>query len=109
MLHGVPMVVAYRLAPVTAFLVRDLGLVQLPHFSLPNLLAGESLVPEYFQEAVTAQALATALHTELTDIKKRSRLQQRFAAMHQQLRQGGAAKAAALVLSSWQSNTTRSK
>ena len=46
---------------LTAFLARDLGLVKLAHFSLPNLLAGEALVPEFFQEAVTPAALAQSL------------------------------------------------
>jgi lipid-A-disaccharide synthase len=98
LLHGVPMVVAYRLAPLTAFIARDLGLVKVKHFSLPNLLAGEALVPELFQEAATPQALATALHATLTDHARRQHLQQRFQAMHEQLRQGGAARAAQVVL-----------
>jgi lipid-A-disaccharide synthase len=103
MLHGVPMVVAYRLAAVTAWLVRDLGLVKLKYFSLPNLLADEPLVAEFFQEAVTPQALAEALHTALTDQAKRQLLQRRFANLHATLRQGGATKAADVVLASWQS------
>ena len=49
-----PMVVAYRFGAVTALLLRTLRLVRLPYFSLPNLLAGRALVPEFLQEAVTA-------------------------------------------------------
>ncbi len=97
LLHGVPMVVAYRLAPLTAFIVRDLGLVKLPHFSLPNLLAGEALVPEFFQEAVRAEPLAQALLVALTDTARRQRLQQRFRAIHATLRAGGAQRAAAVL------------
>ena len=62
-----PMVVAYRLGAITAFLLRTLGLVKIQHFSQPNLLAGKELVPEFFQEAATpgesrecARALARA-------------------------------------------------
>jgi lipid-A-disaccharide synthase len=94
LLHGVPMVVAYRLAPLTAFIARDLGLVKLQHFSLPNLLAGEELVPEFFQEAVQPAALASALQASLADDAHRARLRQRFAAVHRTLRQGGAGRAA---------------
>ncbi len=98
MLHGCPMVVAYRLAPLTAFIARDLGLVKIRHFSLPNLLAGEELVPEFFQQAVTPIALASALRDAMQNTAHRQRLQQRFRALHLQLRQGGAARAAQVVV-----------
>jgi len=97
LLHGVPMVVAYRLAPLTAFIARDLGLVKLRHFSLPNLLAGEELVPEFFQEAVQPEQLALALQAALTDGARRERVQQRFRAIHHVLRAGGAQRAAAVL------------
>lgn len=98
MLHGVPMVVAYRLAPLTAFIARELGLVKVRHFSLPNLLAGEALVPEFFQQAVKPESLAAALQAALDDQPGRSRLQERFRAIHDTLRQGGAARAAQVLL-----------
>jgi lipid-A-disaccharide synthase len=98
MLHGCPMVVAYRLAPLTAFLVRDMGLVKLAHFSLPNLLAGEALVPEFFQEKVSAPALAQSLAQLLQDEPRRGALRARFGALHRELRQDSARKAAAVVL-----------
>ena len=98
LLHGCPMVVAYRLAAVTAFLVRDLGLVKLRHFSLPNLLAGEGLVPELFQEAVTPVALASALRQVLANQPALAPLRQRFGEIHRTLRRDSAARAAASVL-----------
>jgi lipid-A-disaccharide synthase len=97
LLHGLPMVVAYRLAPLTAFIVRDLGLVKLRHFSLPNLLAGERGVPEFFQGEVRPAALAEALHEALIDQSRRTALQVRFRAIHEQLRRGGAARAAQVL------------
>ena len=98
MLHGCPMVVAYRLAGLTAFIARDLGLVKLRHFSLPNLLAGEALVPEFFQEAVTSQVLAQSLAGLLQDVPRREAMRRRFAALHGELRQDSAHKAAEVVL-----------
>jgi len=98
MLHGCPMVVAYRLAALTAFLVRDLGVVKLRHFSLPNLLAGEALVPELFQEAVTPAALAETLRQVLADGVALQQLQHRFREIHDALRRDSAARAAATVL-----------
>jgi lipid-A-disaccharide synthase len=98
LLYGCPMVVAYRVAPLTALLARELGLVKVRHVSQPNLLAGEELVPEFLQEAVTPGALAAALQAALVDSRRRAYLQQRFRSIHLQLRQGGAAKAAECVL-----------
>lgn len=57
-LLDVPMVVAYRLHPLTYALARRL--VRLPHVSLVNLVAGRSVVPELLQGACTWQALAAA-------------------------------------------------
>ena len=93
-----PMVVAYRLGTATAFLLRALRMVRLPYFSLPNLLAAEKLVPEFFQEAVTGPALADALQIQLTDAPRRAMLAGRFRAIHVTLRCGGAARAADAVL-----------
>jgi lipid-A-disaccharide synthase len=99
LLYRCPMVVAYRVAPLTAFLARDLGLVKVKYVSHPNLLAGEELVPELLQEAATPGALAAALRVALEDQSRRKELRDRFEAIHLQLRQGGAARAADAILS----------
>ncbi len=93
-----PLVVAYRVSPATALLVRTLRLVRLPQFALPNLLAGKALVPEFFQEAAIPANLCPALEDALTDRARRELLQQEFARIHAALRAGGAARAAQEVL-----------
>ena len=93
-----PMVVAYRLGGLTAWLLRTLRMVRLPYFSLPNLLAGEALVPEFFQQQVRGSVLAGALLGQLRDRPQRERLRQRFRAIHEQLRQDGAAQAASAIV-----------
>jgi lipid-A-disaccharide synthase len=93
-----PMVVAYRTGNLTAALVRLLRLVRVPHFALPNLLAGESLVPEYFQDAANAENLGRGLLRALDDTAYRAHLLRRVDAIHRDLRQGGAERAAAAVL-----------
>ncbi|MEP7311876.1 MAG: lipid-A-disaccharide synthase [Pseudomonadota bacterium] len=103
-----PMVVAYRLSAATAFLVRELGLVKVRHFALPNLLAGTDLVPEFFQDAVTPQALADAVRRQLQDDASRQHLVARFHSIHQELRRNGAALAAQAVLELAQRRRTRS-
>jgi lipid-A-disaccharide synthase len=56
---GLPHVVAYRVNPITAAIVRRL--VTVPHASLVNLLAEEEIVPEFLQGDCTAAKLAPAL------------------------------------------------
>jgi lipid-A-disaccharide synthase len=93
-----PMVIAYRLSWTTAFLLRALRMVRLKYFALPNLLAGEPLVPEFFQEAATGAHLAAALQQQLRDEDHRRILEARFRSIHVTLRQDGAARAADAVL-----------
>lgn len=93
-----PMVVAYRLGAITALLLRTLGLVKVPYFSQPNLLAGRRLVPEFFQEAVTPRRLADALEAELADPARAAGLAREFLRIHEALRVDGARRAADAVL-----------
>jgi lipid-A-disaccharide synthase len=93
-----PMVVAYRLGTVTAFLLRWLGLVKVPYFSQPNLLLGRRRVPEFFQEAVTPAALGEALLGQIADPAQVAELQREFLGVHEVLRRGGADRAAAAIL-----------
>jgi lipid-A-disaccharide synthase len=93
-----PMVVAYRLGAVTAFLLQHLGLIKVPYFSQPNLLLGRRLVPEFFQDAVTGPALGAALLEELENRTASAEMIAEFARVHRLLRRDGAALAAAAVL-----------
>ena len=93
-----PMVVAYKLAPLTAFLLRGLGLVKVRHFSQPNLLVGREIVPEFFQEAATPEALGAAVLHWLEQPQRLDELRDAFGRVHRDLRRGGAALAAEAVL-----------
>jgi len=61
----VPHVVAYRVNPITAAIVRRI--VKVPHASLVNLLCEREVVPELLQERCTPASLATALLDALRD------------------------------------------
>ncbi len=98
LLSGKPMVVAYKMSRLTEFVLRTLGLVKVPYFSQPNLLAGRRLVPEFLQRAVTGPALGAALLAELGDPARLAGLRTEFTRVHRELRRGGAARAAAAVL-----------
>jgi lipid-A-disaccharide synthase len=93
-----PMIAAYRFGAFTAFLLRALRLVRVKHFSLPNLLAGEPVAPEFLQEAVTCANLSAAVERTLDDTPRRAYLEQKFLQVHQTLRAGGAASAAQEVI-----------
>ncbi len=58
-----PMVVAYRVSALTAFVLRLFKVMKSRWFSLPNVLAGRELVPELIQERCTVDAIATALRS----------------------------------------------
>ena len=95
-LYKTPMTIAYRMSPVTWALMRRM--LYLPHVGLPNILAGENLVPEFLQEAATAEALAGSLEELLGDEAARQKQVAKFSEIHVQLRQNTAEKAADAVL-----------
>jgi lipid-A-disaccharide synthase len=92
-----PMVVAYRVAPVTSWLLRGMKLVKTDFFSQPNLLAGRALVPEFFQEQVRPEVLGPALLGQL-ERSDRATLIEAFTGMHHVLRRDASARAAEAVL-----------
>ena len=97
MLLKKPMVVAYRLAASTYWLVRALGLVRVARFSLPNLLAGEELVEEFIQGAATPTALAAAVERVLQNTERREYLRERFTELHRDIRRDANRRAADAV------------
>ena len=56
---GVPMIVTYRVNPLSAPLVRRL--ITVPYASLLNLIAGSEVIPELIQQDCTPAKLATAI------------------------------------------------
>ena len=84
-LHKRPMVIAYKMQWLSWRIANGKRL--LPWVGLPNILCNEGLVPEFLQEQVQPQALADATLAWLDDPAAVSRLQQRFAALHHELRQ----------------------
>jgi lipid-A-disaccharide synthase len=91
-----PMVIAYRQSPLSWALQRQM--LYLPYIGMPNILAGEPLVPELIQGRATPAALSAALLDLLRDTALQERQVQRFREMHALLRQDNAQKAADAVL-----------
>jgi len=80
-----PMVIAYKMQWLSWRMANGKRL--LPWVGLPNILCNDSLVPEFLQEQVQPQALAKAALAWLDDPVAVTRLQQRFTALHHELRQ----------------------
>lgn len=95
MLLARPMVVAYRLAPLTYAIARRL--VHTPYVAIPNLLAGRRLVPEFIQHAATPAALGAAL-AELLEPAASAAVQAELAALHPPTDVDPAERAAQAVL-----------
>ncbi len=93
-----PMVVGYKVAPLSYRLVRMLGMLKVEHFSLPNALTSEPLVPELMQENFTSESLAEATLSLLDDSRRAQKMTSEFGKIHQQLRCDSAAQAAVAVL-----------
>src|SRR5690606_31381508 len=94
MLAKRPMVVGYRVARGTELLVRGTRLMRTRHFSLPNVLAGEALVPELMQQNSTPGQLAAAVLGWSRDPAAVAALEPRFREIHLALRRDASARAA---------------
>jgi len=94
-----PMVVAYRLGALTAFLLRGMGLFKAPFFAQPNLLAGRAVVPELAQADVNPERLGRELERWLDEPEAVAELEALFTAIHRQLQRGASGQAADAILS----------
>ena len=97
MLINRPMVSVYRLAPATYQLAKSFRLIRRQFFALPNILAGEALIPELIQEDATPERIAAESLRWLNNIGERQALLDRFATMRETLRCNASERAAEAV------------
>ncbi|HPQ94943.1 MAG: lipid-A-disaccharide synthase [Thiothrix sp.] len=99
MLSGRLMVAAYKVAPLTWWLIRTFGLLKVRYVTLPNNLAGEELVPEYLQHDASHAKLTAALE-QLDELspQRRDYLMACFHAQYRQLRLDASETAAQTLL-----------
>lgn len=93
LLYKRPMVVAYRVAPLTYRILKRL--VKSPYISLPNLLAERLLVPELIQDAATPEALAQTVAPLIDGGQVQT---EGFDVIHRALRRDASVSAADAVL-----------
>lgn len=86
-LAGVPMVTAYRVTEIEAFIARRV--IQTSSIILANLILGENVIPEFLQQDFTAENLAPALRDVLEDTPARQRQVDAFARLEEIMSTGG--------------------
>jgi len=91
-----PMIVCYKLAAITYAIASRL--VKIPFVALPNLLAGEQLVPEYIQQRVTVPTVRDEIVRFMQNPEGHEVLLQRFDEIHRVLRRDASAQAAAAIV-----------
>ncbi len=91
-----PMVVTYRLAPLTYWLAKRL--IKTPYVSLPNLLVGRKVVEELIQDEATPERLAAEVLKFIEQDESRQSMVDLFNTVHRQLRQNASSKAADALL-----------
>jgi len=91
-----PMVVGYRIAAITYAIVRHM--INLKHFSLPNLLADEPRVPEFIQSDLQAHLMAPAVINLFKDKYARQEQIEEFNHIHQVLRCDASSTAARAIV-----------
>lgn len=94
-LHKRSMVITYRMGKWSYRIISRMA--YLPYVGLPNILAGEFVVPEFLQDAATVPALSDAIAKLLDDRTAREAQEARFMQMHLTLRQDHATRAAEAI------------
>jgi len=92
-LLGTPMVIAYRISPLTAAVGRRV--IRVKHIGLVNLIAGKTLVPELVQDDANAARLAAEVKAILADRQRSDVMRSELAAIRRKLGEPGAARRAA--------------
>lgn len=96
MLLKKPMVVAYKMAWLSHAIISRM--IKVDHISLPNLIAGETLVPEMIQDEANVESLSELLLDRLQSPDNYRALVERFYQMHHELKRE-ASQVAAKTLS----------
>ena len=97
LLTRTPMVVTYRSDPISFAVVKRM--LHTEFLALPNILAGQELVPEFWQDIANPENLALALRDELNRARMDPAYFRRFAQIHEELSEADEDRAAEIVVS----------
>jgi lipid-A-disaccharide synthase len=84
-LLGKPTVAAYRVSAMTGWIVKTIGALKVQQFTLPNLLTGESLIPEFIQKNARPEPIADEVIALLNDPARCAGIRTRFAKLRSEL------------------------
>jgi len=89
-IYGTPLVIVYKVSPVSAWLARVL--VRVPNVGLVNLVAGRELAPELLQDDATGDNIARAIENMLDHEDELNQLRRRLIALREVLGGAGASE-----------------
>ncbi|HBS59949.1 MAG TPA: lipid-A-disaccharide synthase, partial [Firmicutes bacterium] len=95
-LLGTPAIITYKLSPLTWLLGKLL--VKIPHVGLPNIVAGQRILPELIQGEVQAEKIAAIAEEWLRDAGELPRIREELRMMRRKLGEPGAVKRVAQVI-----------
>ena len=98
-LHDTPMVVVYRLSPLTYRVGKPF--VRVDTYAMPNLVAGARIVPELIQDEATPERLADEALAWLSDEPRSAAVRRHFMEIHHRLRQDTARAASEVIERIW--------
>ena len=97
-LIGTPMVIIYKLAPLSYMLAKQL--VKIEHIGLCNIVAGETVVKELIQQAATPENISAEIEKILGNVLYANEIKQKLSAVRFQLKCGGASANVAKLIHS---------
>jgi lipid-A-disaccharide synthase len=101
-LVGTPMVIIYRLSPLTYMLAKRL--VKIEHIGLCNIVAGETVVKELIQHDASPEGIAAEMEKILGNVMYANEIKQKLSTVRSRLKRGGAsANVARLAVSMMES------
>ncbi|MGH9712103.1 MAG: lipid-A-disaccharide synthase [Candidatus Acidiferrales bacterium] len=92
-LLGTPMVVIYRVSPVSAFILRRM--IRTPFIGMVNLIAGQQVVPELVQDKFTSSSVVQEVRRLLISRETGEKMKANLAKVRARLGPGGAIERAA--------------
>lgn len=91
-----PMVIAYRVSPLTYAIAKRV--IKVKYIGLPNILSDRWVVPEFIQEEMTPENLAQAALNMLQDERARKAISEHFEGVHRLMRRDAAESAVTALI-----------
>ncbi len=90
-----PVIMAYKVSPLSYLIGKHLIKIRLPYFSMPNLILNSEVVPEFIQGNATIKNIAGRALSLLSDRSRISEMRSGYRRFRMRLGKTGAVKAAA--------------